>query len=147
MQSTLQLRVRIKLHSYRRCVFQFSPFFEGAASLNCYLIKRVPKEEKERRWGEDVRPPQRLAYSPRPRDPNSQFEGVDLYFSEVNSLWWYKYTSNGKHSFFVQSNMNQNIINHHSLNLLCNIVSGNLNVSFNSCTCEQFENWIYICFF
>ena len=48
------LRVGIKLHSYRGCVFQSSPFFEGAASLNCYLIKRLTKEEKERKWGEDV---------------------------------------------------------------------------------------------
>ena len=31
--------------------FSSAPFFHGAASLSCYLIKRVPKEEKERMWG------------------------------------------------------------------------------------------------
>ena len=124
-------------------VFLSLPPFSGS----CWVELLFDQNSYERGKGEKVSrrcvAPQRLAYSPRPLDPNSQFEGVDLYFSEVNSLWWYKYTSNGKHSFFVQSNMNQNIINNHSLNLLCNIVSGNLNVSFNSCTCEQFENWIY----
>ena len=107
-------------------VFLSQPPFSGS----CWFEFLFDQKSYERGKGEKVRrrcvAPQRLAYSPRPLDPNSQFEGVDLYFSEVNSLWWYKYTSNGKQSFFVQSNMNQNIINHHSLNLLCNTVSRNL---------------------
>ena len=81
-------------------VFLSPPPFSGS----CWFEFLFDQKSYERGKGEKVRrrcvAPQRLAYSPRPLDPNSQFEGVDLYFSEVNRLWWYKYTSNGKHTFF-----------------------------------------------